>query len=288
MSEDSPSKLTSVLGSTALVLGNVEGRGDLEVRGRVQGNVRVEGSVTVSDGGSVLGTIEAITIRVAGSVRGDLIASDGAFVLSSGDVEGNLMAPRVGIEAGARVQGSLRTGERKAAPANAARARPTPAVPSPAAPNAAAPAAVAPSQASPAQARAADERRPEADEEDPVLRKRRRRRRRGGGRSERGQEGDLQVSEDEELEADHGPPRSADDRGADDRAAAAASTEPRGARLVPRAPLRAPAPRTAAPELAPAAHPPAPGRAPAAERAQRRSPELPTFVKGTRGSLRGD
>ena len=103
-------KMSSVLGPSAVVLGNVRGTGDLEIRGKVQGSIEVEGRIFVAEGGVVLGGIEATTIKIAGDVRGNLIAEDAIFISASGQVEGDVTAPRVGIDAGARVRGTLRTG----------------------------------------------------------------------------------------------------------------------------------------------------------------------------------
>ncbi len=102
--------MSSVLGPTAVVIGNVRGTGDFEVRGKVQGSIEITGRVLVADGGVVLGGIEATVIKVCGEVRGNLLAEDGVSIAASGRVEGDILAPRVGIEAGARVRGTLRTG----------------------------------------------------------------------------------------------------------------------------------------------------------------------------------
>lgn len=119
MTNEKGARLASILGQTAVVLGNVRGQGDLEIRGRVQGNITVAGRITVGHDGLVLGGIEADQITVQGRVHGDLNAKDAIFVFVSGEVEGNLSAPRVAIEAGARVFGTLRTtpaGEASRAP----------------------------------------------------------------------------------------------------------------------------------------------------------------------------
>lgn len=111
MSEERKSHMTSVLGETAIVIGNVTGQGDLEVRGRVQGSVELIGRLLIAETGVVLGNIEATTVTIAGELRGDASSSDGLFVQSTGQVEGILTAARVGIEPGARVRGTLRSGE---------------------------------------------------------------------------------------------------------------------------------------------------------------------------------
>lgn len=110
MAEERTARMSSVLGETSVVVGNVHGTGDLEIRGRVQGSVALSGRVLIAETGVVLGNVEATHIDVAGEVRGDLSAKDGVEVQTQGRVEGNIEAPRVGIEGGARVRGMLRTG----------------------------------------------------------------------------------------------------------------------------------------------------------------------------------
>ncbi len=104
-------RLSSVLGESAVVIGNVSGHGDLEIRGKVQGDVVLEGRAFVAAGGIVLGRVEALTVIVAGQVRGDLVAGEGVEIEATGDVEGNISAPRVAIHGGARVRGSLHAGD---------------------------------------------------------------------------------------------------------------------------------------------------------------------------------
>ncbi len=110
MSSESKSKMSSVLGPTAVIIGNVRGNGDLEVRGKLQGSIEVTGRILVAEAGVVLGSIEASQIRISGEVRGGLQASDSISVASSAQIEGDLVAPRVSVEAGARVRGQLRAG----------------------------------------------------------------------------------------------------------------------------------------------------------------------------------
>ncbi len=110
MTGEKTARMSSVLGPSAVVIGNVQGSGDFEVRGRVQGSIALSGRVHIADGGVVLGDIEATHVSVAGEVRGQVLAQDGVLVASSGRVEGDIAAPRVGIEAGARVQGHVRAG----------------------------------------------------------------------------------------------------------------------------------------------------------------------------------
>lgn len=109
MPDERSIRMSSVLGESALVIGNVEGQGDLEVRGRIQGDVVLEGRLLIAQAGSVLGTVEAINVTVSGELRGDVIASDNVLVTAGARIEGNIAAPRVAIEPGASVRGQLNT-----------------------------------------------------------------------------------------------------------------------------------------------------------------------------------
>lgn len=111
MADERNPRMSSVLGETGVVIGNLEGIGDFEIRGRVQGMIQIEGRVLVAESGVVLGSIEATHISVLGRVQGDLIASDNVLIAALGRIEGNLTAPRIGIEAGARVRGVCRAGD---------------------------------------------------------------------------------------------------------------------------------------------------------------------------------
>lgn len=100
---------TSIIGPTSIVIGNLSGRGDLEIAGRVQGDVDVLGLVQVREEGTVLGSIRAQDVRVAGHVEGSVTARATLVLQAGANVQGELIAARLGIEEGARIHGSVRT-----------------------------------------------------------------------------------------------------------------------------------------------------------------------------------
>jgi len=98
----------AVLTSTLVVRGEISGSGDLFVDGQVQGKIRIPGAkVTVGPQGRVSSDIEAREIVVRGSVQGSLHGVDRVEIASSGNVRGDVVAPRLVIEEGAEVQGSI-------------------------------------------------------------------------------------------------------------------------------------------------------------------------------------
>jgi len=107
----------SVIGQGTVVRGNVRGEGSIEIYGRVDGNVIVTGDVTLGENASVHGDVSGARVSVGGAVTGDLTGSEAVLIERAAQITGDITAPRVGIEEGARVRGALRTDEPSGSPA---------------------------------------------------------------------------------------------------------------------------------------------------------------------------
>lgn len=112
----------SVIGSSAVIRGNIRGGTSLEILGRVEGDVAVSGDLALGPDAVVVGTVAGARVTVHGSVEGDVTGSEAVIVGDSGRVIGDLVAPRIGVAEGAFVQGSVRMGPASGAP-RAARAQ---------------------------------------------------------------------------------------------------------------------------------------------------------------------
>lgn len=120
---------TSVIGSSAVIRGNVRGDGSLEILGRVEGDVTVSGDIVLGSEGSVLGSVSGAKVVVGGSVEGGVTASESALIEATGRLVGDLAAPRIGMAEGALVRGNVRTeGDAGSASAPAAVAKAAPVV----------------------------------------------------------------------------------------------------------------------------------------------------------------
>lgn len=109
----------SVIGSTAVIRGNVRGEGSLEILGRVEGDVGVSGDLSLGPDAVVVGTVSGARVVIGGSVQGDVTGTEAVLIGESGRVIGDLSAPRIGMSEGAHVRGSVRTDGASAAPAAA-------------------------------------------------------------------------------------------------------------------------------------------------------------------------
>ncbi|MCA9552115.1 MAG: polymer-forming cytoskeletal protein [Myxococcales bacterium] len=93
------------------VKGKVQGSEDLWVAGRVEGSVELDGALTVAPGGVVKAEVRAVRVTVAGTVVGDVTASELIELTAQARVQGDLRAPTVRVDDGAKLNGLLEVGD---------------------------------------------------------------------------------------------------------------------------------------------------------------------------------
>lgn len=99
---------SSIVGPSMLVQGDMTGDEDLVVQGRVEGSITLKKHlVTVGKDGRVNATVNAQSIRVEGTVEGELRGKEQVIVTRTGSVSGNIVAPRVTLEDGCRFKGAI-------------------------------------------------------------------------------------------------------------------------------------------------------------------------------------
>lgn len=106
-------------GKSITFKGDLSGDEDLEIEGRVEGQIQLPNhQLTIGAHGRVTAQIEAKLVVVIGHVAGNVTASERVEVQASGIVDGDIQAPRLLIQEGAVVNGSIQMGS--AAPAASA------------------------------------------------------------------------------------------------------------------------------------------------------------------------
>ncbi|MFO0554810.1 MAG: polymer-forming cytoskeletal protein [Polyangiaceae bacterium] len=219
----------STIGRGTIIRGTIRGEGDLEIEGRVEGMVAVDGEVTVADSGRVRieeGELSGQRILVRGAVAGNLRASSTITLEEGARVQGDLSAPTIGIRPGGLLRGYVSTGDGASAPAPA---------------------------------RAAEVRRPAAEE----------------SRAPEARRAPAVVPTSRAAAAPSPPPRTAPTT---QRATPSRTPAPAVTRPAARAAARPTPPAAPEPPPAPAPEPPAEAGAPA--------PVMPSLKKGQKGQLR--
>jgi len=98
----------AVIGPGIHINGDISGDENLIIEGRVDGKIRLDAhQVEVGQGGKVNADIAAKVIKIAGEVRGDMTGTEKVVISRSGNVHGNIVAPRMTLEDGAIFKGSI-------------------------------------------------------------------------------------------------------------------------------------------------------------------------------------
>lgn len=99
---------TAVIGRSIQINGDLRGGEDLRIEGDVIGTVELRNNaLTIGKEGKVKADVYAKSIAVDGETKGDLYATERVSIHVNARVQGNIIAPRVGIEEGAHFKGSI-------------------------------------------------------------------------------------------------------------------------------------------------------------------------------------
>ena len=97
-----------MIGPSIKIKGEVSGDEDLVIQGRVEGTINLKSNeVSVGQSGQVYADIEAKVVKIDGEVTGDVAGHENVVISKSGNVRGNIVAPRVTLEDGAVFKGSI-------------------------------------------------------------------------------------------------------------------------------------------------------------------------------------
>lgn len=103
-----PMREKAIIGPSLVLKGDLSGEEDLTIQGRIEGKVVLKNNgITVGKDGRVKADLYAKSIFVEGDVRGNLYAEEKIVIRETGNVKGNLVAPRVKLDEGAKFKGSV-------------------------------------------------------------------------------------------------------------------------------------------------------------------------------------
>jgi cytoskeletal protein CcmA (bactofilin family) len=106
-SSDRVSSSPTFIGAGTTLTGNLECQGDLIVGGNVVGDSKVQGSVTLSEGGRWDGRLHTKTAVIAGSLHGEIVASEKLEIRKSARIRGAVSARSIAIARGAVIEGEM-------------------------------------------------------------------------------------------------------------------------------------------------------------------------------------
>jgi cytoskeletal protein CcmA (bactofilin family) len=104
------------IGKSITIKGDLSGNEDLVVEGNVEGKIELPNNqLTIGANGNVAADVSAKTIVVVGKVSGNVSGTERVEIESTGSVDGDVRAPRLVVQEGAVLNGSVEMGQPKAA-----------------------------------------------------------------------------------------------------------------------------------------------------------------------------
>jgi len=78
------------------------------IQGRVEGTINLkQNKLIIGQEGKVTATIHANTVTIEGTLKGDVFGDERVIIKKTGNVQGNVSAPQVSMEEGAKFKGSM-------------------------------------------------------------------------------------------------------------------------------------------------------------------------------------
>ncbi|HEY2932774.1 MAG TPA: polymer-forming cytoskeletal protein [Acidobacteriota bacterium] len=96
------------IGASLFFKGDIEGTEDLAIEGEIEGKINLkDNNLHLGPKSRIRAEIYAKTVTIEGDVRGDVYASERLIIKKSGRLNGNIVAPRLVLEDGARFKGTI-------------------------------------------------------------------------------------------------------------------------------------------------------------------------------------
>jgi len=98
----------AMIGSSIHIKGDLTGEEGLVIQGHVEGTINLkQNKLIIGQEGKVTATIHANTVTIEGTLKGDVFGDERVIIKKTGNVQGNVSAPQVSMEEGAKFKGSM-------------------------------------------------------------------------------------------------------------------------------------------------------------------------------------
>jgi cytoskeletal protein CcmA (bactofilin family) len=107
------------IGKSISIKGDLRGNEDLAIDGKVEGTIELPShQLTVGADGDVCAEVHAKSVVIVGRLTGNVNATERVEIQATGSVDGDVRGPRLTIEEGAMLNGSVETEPKPSAPAS--------------------------------------------------------------------------------------------------------------------------------------------------------------------------
>jgi cytoskeletal protein CcmA (bactofilin family) len=96
-----------IIGEGSIFEGRFYVNGSILIEGKFQGDIKTDDHLVVGPGGKVKTDIVARRVTVAGTLIGNIVASEEVSLLHTGKVLGNITTPKLSVEQGVITEGKV-------------------------------------------------------------------------------------------------------------------------------------------------------------------------------------
>lgn len=109
------------IGKSISIHGDLTGDEDLLLEGTVEGKVKLPNNeLTIGADGRIPADVSAKSVIVIGHIKGDVDATERVEIRETGVVEGSIRSPKLIVQEGAILRGTIEMGGKQSAPETAA------------------------------------------------------------------------------------------------------------------------------------------------------------------------
>jgi cytoskeletal protein CcmA (bactofilin family) len=91
----------TIVGTSVKLKGNLKSDGDITIDGSINGEVKTKGTVNVGPNANIIANVKAKNVNVAGTVQGNIQATDRLNITETGRVFGDITTNVLNISSGA-------------------------------------------------------------------------------------------------------------------------------------------------------------------------------------------
>ena len=100
--------IDTIVGQGILLEGALKGDGNIRIDGRLSGGIEASGDVYIGKKAEIVGDCHVGSIIIGGKIQGNIVAQKRVEVLPSGELYGNILAPRICIADGVIFEGNCK------------------------------------------------------------------------------------------------------------------------------------------------------------------------------------
>jgi len=106
-------ELNTIIGKGTQIKGNLKVQNSIRIDGSVHGDVHSTDTVIVGKDGEVRGQVRGKHVLLAGKVQGNVMASDQVYLETKAVIQGDIRAARLVVDEGALFDGKCNMSEEK-------------------------------------------------------------------------------------------------------------------------------------------------------------------------------